>query len=85
MAMRVPNGTMRNIIMYKINCTAYVYIVYFFLDFQGTYFQFTIMSVLYTFIAVLTNRCCTVEIKILLLLLTLDDQHNESLHSSALV
>ena len=61
MAMRVPNGTiiLYEIVMYKIYCTAYVYIMFTF--FKGR-IQLSIMSVLYTFIAVLTNVCITVEI-----------------------
>ena len=38
MAMLVANGTMCELVMYRINCTAYIYVMFTCLYFQGTYF-----------------------------------------------
>ena len=53
MAIRVPNGTIGKIVMYKINnyCTA-VYIMFTFLYFQGTYLTSYYVCIVYVY-------CCT--------------------------
>ena len=59
--MRVSNGTMCKIIMYRINCTSYVIIMFIFLYFPGKYLNMYVLYII-LFIFVLTNCWCSVEI-----------------------